>query len=277
MQIELWQAALLGVVQGVTEFLPISSAGHLILVPALLGWPDSPLTRLDFTVALHVGTLIALVAVFWSDWISLGRAVLVAAGRRSLGDPRARLALLIVLATIPAALAGVFLERAVEAALRSPTTVGIMMCGVGLLMGAADRWSLRLRDELSLGPLGALGIGVGQAIAIIPGVSRSGITIAGGLAFGLTRTAAARFSFLMSAPVVAGAALKQGVDLAQGGGLNLIDLTAYSVGVGAAAVSGFVAIRWLLGYLGRRSLTPFVVYRLVVGGAVILLAAGGLI
>lgn len=275
MQIEIWQAALLGVVQGLTEFLPISSAGHLILVPALLGWVDSPLTRLDFTVALHLGTLAALLAVFAADWIRLARAGLIAVLRRSLADADARLALLIVLATIPGALAGALFEQAIEAALRAPVTVGVSMVAVGLVIGAADRWSLRLRDERSLRPPGALAVGIGQAFAIIPGVSRSGITMAVGLALGLTRPAAARFSFLLSAPIIAGAALKESYNLLRAGGLASTELTAYAVGIGAAAISGFMAIRWLLSYLARGSLMPFVVYRLVVGTVVIGLAVAG--
>ena len=275
MSIDLWQAALLGVVQGLTEFLPISSAGHLILAPALLGWGDSPLTRLDFTVALHIGTLIALLVVFWADFLGLLEALVLAVLHRSLADPNVRLALLIALATIPGALAGAFFERAIEASLRSPATGGVMMVSIGLLMGAADRWSLRHRDEQSLRPIGALAVGMAQAMAIVPGVSRSGITIAVGLALGLTRSAAARFSFLLSAPIVAGAAIKEGLDLARGGGLNNSELTAYAVGIGAAAVSGFLAIRWLLAYLARGSLAPFVIYRLLVGGTVIVLAFGG--
>jgi undecaprenyl-diphosphatase len=274
-QIELWQAALLGVVQGLTEFLPVSSAGHLILVPALLGWGDSPLTRLEFTVALHLGTLLALLGVFWRDWLRLVRAFLLALGRRSFADPDARLAILIALGTIPGALAGAAFAKTIEATLRSPVIVGVMMVSVGLLLWAADHWSTRLHDETSLRAPGALAIGVAQAIAIIPGVSRSGITIATGLLLGLTRPAAARFSFLLSAPIIIGAGLKEGWDVAKAGGLAVADPIAYAVGIAAAAISGFMAIRWLLRYLGRGSLAPFVVYRIAVGLAVIALAVSG--
>jgi undecaprenyl-diphosphatase len=135
--------------------------------------------------------------------------------------------------------------------------------------------SLRLRDETSLRWSGALAVGVAQACAIVPGVSRSGITIATGLVLGLTRSAAARFSFLLSAPIVAGAALKEGLDLLRGGGVAGPSSSAYVIGIAAAAISGFLAIRWLLGYLARGSLMPFVVYRVLVGAAVIALTFGG--
>lgn len=274
-EIALWQAALLGIVQGLTEFLPISSSGHLILVPALFGWADSLLGRLDFTVALHVGTLLALVAVFWNDWLRLGRAALVSVARRSLHDPDARLAWLIALGTVPGAVAGAAFESLVEAAFRSPASVAVMLVAVGLLMAAADRWALRLRDERSLGTRSALAIGLAQAAAIIPGVSRSGITIAVGLMLGLTRPAAARFSFLLSAPIIAGAALKQAMDLARAGGIAAADLSAYGIGILAAAVSGFAAIKWLLGYLSRGGLMPFVIYRLALGAAILIATGTG--
>jgi undecaprenyl-diphosphatase len=163
----------------------------------------------------------------------------------------------------------------VEEALRSPVIVGIAMVTIGLVLAAADRLSLRLRDETSLRPGGALAIGVGQALALVPGVSRSGITIAVGLLLGLTRPAAARFSFLLSAPVIFGAGLKEGFDMTRAGGLPAGDPSYYFVGIAAAGISGILAIRWLLGYLARGSLMPFVVYRLIVGVAVIALGVTG--
>lgn len=251
-------------VQGLSEFLPISSAGHLILVPAILGWTDSPLTSLEFTVALHAGTLVALLAVFWRDWTRLGVAAATAVLRLSVGAPESRLAWSIVVGTIPAAVVGILIEPLVESRLRSPAVVGAMMVGIALVLAVADRWSRQSRDEWSLGIGGALSIGFAQALALVPGVSRSGITIAAGLGLGLTRAAAARFSFLLSAPIIAGADAKQALDLLR------TDLTggnfaAYAVGIAAAAISGYAAIRWLLAYLARGSLMPFVLYRLGVG------------
>lgn len=274
MPVELGQAVLLGVVQGFSEFLPISSAGHLILVPMVLGWNESPLTRLEFTVALHSGTLLALLGVFWRDWVRLAIAAGTSLFHRSLAQPDARLAWLIGLATVPGAVAGLLVEPFVESALRSPTVVGAMMVGIGIVLGVADRWSRKSMDERSVGVRGALAIGLGQALALVPGVSRSGITIAVGLGLGLTRAAAARFSFLLSAPIIAGAAAKEAVDLVRGG-LAESEIAAYVVGIAAAAAAGYIAIRWLLAYLARGSLLPFVAYRVAVGLTVLVLASAG--
>ena len=270
--IDLWQAAVMGVVQGLTEFLPISSTGHLILLPAVLGW-SGPVTGLEFAVALHVGTLAALLAAFWREWLVLGAACWGSLVRRSLQDRSARLGWLIALGTVPAAAAGLVIESQIEG-LRSPLTVGVLMVVVAVIMALADRWSARERDEYALGPLAALIIGSAQAVALAPGVSRSGITIVAGLGLGLTRASAARFSFLLSAPIIAGAAAKEGLGVVNAGP-PAGDLAAYGVGILAAGVSGYVAIRGLIAYLGRRSLLPFVVYRIAIGLAVIALSLSG--
>jgi undecaprenyl-diphosphatase len=271
---ELWQAALLGVVQGLTEFLPISSTGHLILVPAILGWHAGLLTSLEFDVALHIGTLAALLAVFWREWASLVRAGFTSLWRRSLSDPNARLAWLIVLATIPGVLAGALFQRQVETALRAPLLVGVMMVGIGVVLELVDRSATLRRSEYSLGPAAALAIGLGQACALIPGVSRSGSTITVGLAAGLDRAAAARFSFLLSTPIVLGAVAKQSLDLIRHGS-GASELAIFAVGIVTAALTGYACIRGLLAYLRTRTLLPFVIYRIVAGSAVILLAATG--
>jgi undecaprenyl-diphosphatase len=293
------QAATLGVVQGLTEFLPVSSTGHLIIVPAILGWEEGIVTRLDFDVALHVGTLIAVVGAFWRDWLGLVKAALRSplalfrrapvpqpAGHgpiadveglvedRSPEDAEARLAWLIVLGTIPAAVAGALFQRQVETVLRSPIVVGTMMVVVGIVLAVVDRLARRDRDEFSLGPWGALAIGVGQSIALIPGVSRSGSTIATALALGLTRDSAARFSFLLSAPITFGAVAKQSVDVVRHG-LSGSEMAMFGAGAVAAGVSGILAIHGLLRFLRTRSLMPFVVYRVIVGATVIALAASG--
>jgi undecaprenyl-diphosphatase len=274
MTADIWRAAVLGIVQGLTEFLPVSSTGHLLLVPALFGWKDTRLDTLEFTVALHVGTLVALLAVFWRDWIDLAGAAFRSLAGRARGDRRARLAWLLVLATIPGAAAGLLFEEQVETTLRSPVIVGCAMVVVGVLLALIDWASSRKRDEYTLGPVGAFAVGVGQALALIPGVSRSGSTIAVGLTLGLTRAAAARFSFLLSTPIIAGAVAKQSLDVARRG-VDASEMATMAVGIAAAAISGYACIRFLLAYLRARSLMPFVIYRVVAGGAVIVLAASG--
>jgi undecaprenyl-diphosphatase len=270
----LWQAAVLGIVQGLTEFLPVSSTGHLILVPLLFGWKEGVLNRLEFDVALHIGTLVALVAVFWREW-----AMLIAAGfsslwHRSLRDPEARLAWLILLATVPGAAAGILFQRQVETVLRSPIIIGSTMVGLGIILAIVDRAARAERDERSLGPLAALAVGIGQALALVPGVSRSGSTIAVGLCVGLNRAAAARFSFLLSTPIIVGAVAKEGIDVAHRG-VASAEIPIAAVGVLAAGLSGYACIRWLLAYLRTRTLLPFVIYRVVIGSAVLALAAAG--
>lgn len=270
----LWQAAVLGVVQGVTEFLPVSSTGHLILVPAIFGWHGGIVDSLQFDVALHVGTLAALLGVFWSDWMRLLHAGLRSIAHRSLSEANAKLAWLIVLATLPAGAAGLLFQRHVETSLRSPLIVGITMVAVGIVLAAADHWGRRTREELTLGWLAALGIGIAQAAALIPGVSRSGSTIAAGMAVGLTRPAAARFSFLLSTPILLAAIGKGAVDVLRQG-ITLGEAGVFAVGMVTAAVSGYLCIRLLLGFLRTRSLWPFVVYRVVAGSGVLALVATG--
>ncbi len=265
---------MLGVVQGLTEFLPISSTAHLILVPVIFGWTDELLNSLSFDVALHLGTLLALLAVFWRDWISLTTAALRSIRERSLADPQARLAWLIALATIPGALAGVLFQKQIEHQLRSPLVIGVAMIGIAILLAIIDRMSAKTYDEQKLGPISALAIGIGQAIALIPGVSRSGATIAVGLAAGLTRPAAARFSFLLSTPIILGAIAKQALDLIRGG-VPASDIPPMIVGILAAAITGYLCIHFLLAYLRRRSLMVFVVYRVILGAIVIVMTLTG--
>jgi undecaprenyl-diphosphatase len=296
---ELVQAAILGIVQGLTEFLPISSTGHLIIVPALLGWDDEVLHRLEFDIALHVGTFFAVMFAFWRDWFNLARAGIrspfalfrrAPAGQpvgigpardeeglvrdRSREDADARLAWLIVIGTIPAAVAGALFQRQVESVLRSPMIVGTMMVVVAIVLAIVDSLAKRDRNEYSLGPWGAFAIGVGQAIALIPGTSRSGSTIATALALGLTRESAARFSFLLSAPITFGAVVKQSVDVARHG-LTPSEMAMFAVGALTAGIAGVLAIHALLRYLRTQSLMPFVIYRVIVGTVVIALAATG--
>jgi undecaprenyl-diphosphatase len=254
------QAIVLGVVQGVTEFLPISSSGHLILVPHAFGWPDQGQA---FDAVMHIGTLAALVAYFRTELIDLVSGAL----------PR-RVALVLLAATVPAGLVGLALGKAIEANLRSPLLIAATTALWGLVMWAADRRPAAPAPE-GADPLERVGWGRGllvggaQALALVPGTSRSGITITAGLFAGLDRATAARFSFLLGIPITAAA-----------GGYKLLQLVKTGVPPGesgplvaavvAAFASGWFAVWFLVGYLRRRSLTPFVIYRLLLAAAIVL-------
>jgi undecaprenyl-diphosphatase len=257
------RAIVLGVLQGAGEFLPVSSSGHLIVLPYLLGWPDSGLA---FDVALHLGTLAAVAFAFWRDWLRLLQGAWrgLLAGR-PLADPDARLLYYLALATLPGALAGLLLDEWAETVFRSPALVAVMMALVGVVLWLADRRAgpgaggevVSLRD--------ALLIGFAQALAIVPGTSRSGATISMALFLGHRREAAARFSFMLALPITAGAALVKVPKLFADGAAA----TPVLLGMLAAAVSGFVAIRFLLRYVRTRSYVPFVVYRFAFAAVVL--------
>jgi len=264
--LSLLHAIILGIVQGLTEFLPISSSGHLILMREVFGWEiGSPAVEKSFDVALHFGTFLALAAYFWADIGRLLKGFFVALARRNLtADPNSKLAFLILLATIPAVIAGLFGEEVIENVLGNPFQVCALLVGFGLLLAWADRVGRKTQDLASVNWKEAGLIGLAQAIALAPGTSRSGVTITAGLALGLNREAAARFSFLISLPAIAGAAmLKLGQLFSNGLPAGL--LSPMLAGALAAAISGFVAIAWLLRFLQTRSLMPFVYYRLLVG------------
>ena len=250
------RAIVLGILQGLGEFLPISSSGHLIVVPWLLGWPDSGLA---FDVALHLGTLAAVAFAFWRDW-----ARMIGAGLRGLlagkplADPDARLLWYVALATVPGALAGKLLEQRAENAFRSPGLVALMMALMGVVLWLADRRAGTGSDAPDTVTFReALLIGLAQALAIVPGTSRSGATISMALFLGYRRESAARFSFLLALPITFGAALVKVPHLLQ----ESADWTPVLAGMLAAAVSGFLAIRVLLAYVRTRSYVPFAVYR----------------
>jgi len=266
----IFQAIVMGIVQGLTEFLPISSSGHLVVVPYLLGWTDPFITSLAFSVVLHLGTLVALLAYFWRDWARLIPAGLATIRDRSFrGDPDRRLAWLIVVTLPPAIIFGVLLNDFLEQKIRQPALVAAMMViGAGIL-GAADRLGRKTDEMERLGFGGAFLIGLAQALALIPGISRSGISISAGLGLGLTREAAARFSFLMATPVIAGAGLWEVKKLMTGEAGVPVEVGPLVAGFAAAVVSGFVAIAWLLRYLRSHPMTIFVAYRLVVAAIVI--------
>jgi undecaprenyl-diphosphatase len=262
------QALVLGLVQGLTEFLPVSSSGHLILVPWFFGWKDPFIDSLTFSVMLHMGTLLALLVYFWHDWLTLIPAGLASIRDRSLaGDPDRKMAWLIVVATIPAVLVGPILNDTIENAVREPAPVAVMLCVGAAILWLAERWGSKLREMNSLTFVGALGIGVAQVLALVPGISRSGVSIAAGLFQGLNREAAARFSFLMATPVVAGAGLFEALKLVKGSSVKP-ELHLIVIGFVAAAISGLLAIRFMLAFLRRQSVNSFVVYRVLLAAAV---------
>lgn len=259
------EAIFLGIVQGLTEFLPISSTGHLILAQWATGWESELINSLTFDVALHVGTLFAVLWYFWRDWLHLGKAAAKALQGKA-PQHEARLVWYIALATIPAVIVGLTLEHTVETIFRNPLLVAAALVAGSLLMWLSDRYSSRERflGAMTLGH--ALFVGIAQALALVPGISRSGITISAALAAGYRREDAARFSFLLSTPVIAGAAV---LKLRH---LNFEGDAAWGciLGTLGSAVVGYLAIRFLIRYLARHSLNIFVWYRLALAGAVVL-------
>jgi len=280
------QAAILGIVQGLTEFMPISSSAHLIIVPWLFGWKDPLLDSLQFDVALHLGTLLAVLVYFASDWVRLIRAGVASLVQRRIGnDPDRRLAWLLVIGSLPGGIAGVLGESKIEQLFHQPNTpikasamivMAIIIVLLALCLFAAERLAKHTRKMDSLSLRDALVIGVAQAFAIFPGVSRSGSTITAGLGVELERETAARFSFLLGAPIIAGAGLKSLWDLYQqaqaGGAFSQAEWNLVPIGVLAAAVSGFFCIRYLLRYLRQHSTDIFVYYRWALAALIVLVA-----
>jgi undecaprenyl-diphosphatase len=268
------QAALVGLLQGLTEFIPISSSAHLELAPWIAGWEsDGLIGSLAFDVFLHLGTLVALLVYFARDWVRyLGAAVASVRERRIGADPDRRIAWLLVLATIPAAIIGFALEGFIEEAFHGDDDGARLAIAAFLVIGAiglwlADRLGSRRRELADLTTGTALTIGFSQALALFPGISRSGATITAGLAFGLTREAAARFSFLLATPITFGAGLYGSRRLLTEAHTGT-EWLAIAVGFAVAALSGLVAIGFLLAWLRRRSVTVFSLYR--IGFAVVI-------
>lgn len=266
----IYQAIVLAVIQGFTEFLPISSSAHLALAPWLLGWKDQGLA---FDIALHFGTLLAVLIYFCRDWMQiLGAAI----GRDWGGDPELRgnpnLLWGLAAGSIPIGIVGWFAKDAVETTLRSPWVIGFMLVAVGLLMGLADRSSRRQKTITHISMRDAIAIGIAQALAVVPGTSRSGITITAGLLRGIDRAPAARFSFLLSTPAITAAAAKAFYDLQKAGGIPPEERGVFIAGVAASAVTGCLVIGFFLRYLRRANLRFFVAYRILFGILILALA-----
>ncbi len=264
---DLIKAAILGIVQGLTEFLPISSTGHLILAERVLG-VDKDTYGLPFDVSLHMGTLIAILIYFRRRWLSLARGGIHTLQERSLGDAEGRLAWLIVLGTIPAGIIGLLLESKVEDAFRNAFLVATMLIAFSAVFVAAEAIGKRTRDMHAMRWFDSVFVGFGQALALVPGVSRSGATICAGLFRDLKRPEAATFAFLLSAPIIAGAGLKempriigQFADGTRGGDDFLFFLTGFLF----SFVVGYVAVAFLMRFLRTNTLIPFVWYRVGLG------------
>lgn len=254
------QAVILGLFQGLGEFLPISSSAHLVLAPWLFGWTDPGLT---FDIALHIGTLVAVVVYFWKDWLRLVN--------KGLSDARSTdgsLFWYLVAATIPGAIAGFLLEKKAETIFRSPLLIAIMLIIAGIILYWADRKSTKDIEMSKITFKTSLMIGLSQALAIIPGVSRSGITMTMGLLLGLTREGAARFTFLLSTPIIFGAALVKLPYIVANPSLITTD---FMVGMVVSFLTGIASIGFLLRYVQTKSFLPFAWYRFILGTLVIVI------
>ena len=272
-----WQALVLGLVQGLTEFLPISSSGHLILVPWLGDWrylqADDDFNQ-TFDVALHLGTLVAVTFYFRREVVALARAWLASVARRRIETEEERIAWLVAVATVPAALVGAAGEDVIVERLGEPWQIAILLAVFGVVLWLADRRPASKRmSDLTLGT--AFSVGVAQSLALAPGVSRSGITITAARFLGLDRDAAARFSFLLVIPATFGAVVWKGLNEVVLAGLPPGSSGPFTVGTIAAGVSGLAAISGLLGYVRRRDYSVFVLYRVIAAAVVLLLIATG--
>ena len=264
------QALILAIIQGLTEFLPVSSSAHLAMAPWLLGWKDQ---GLEFDVALHIGTLLSVLVYFFKDWVQ----ILAQAGGLQWGNDRQlarnpRLLWYLVAGSVPVAVAGLLFKDAVETTLRSPYVIGIMAILMGLVMFGAERRSKQRRDLGELTLFDCVFIGTAQALAIVPGTSRSGVTLSAGLFRDLDRAAAARFSFLLSTPAVGAAAAKAILNLRKHGLAEDMQVPMLA-GIAVSALVGFAVIAFFLKFLRSNSIRPFVIYRVAVGLFVIGLAA----
>jgi len=257
------QAIVLAIVQGLSEFLPISSSGHLILVPHFLGWADQGLA---FDVAVHVGTLVAVVAYFRRPLAAMTAGWINSVVHRR-HDRDSRLAWSVIVGTVPVGVVGLAFNDLIEEHLRNPLFVAGTLSFFGILMWLADRLGKQAKDEYSIGWKQALVIGCAQAMALMPGTSRSGITITAGLALGLTRSAAARFSFLLAVPGIAMAGAYEGLKLLSSG--EGADWNAMAIGIVVSAITGYACIAFLLKVIEKIGLLPFTLYRLLIAGVIV--------
>jgi undecaprenyl-diphosphatase len=266
----LFQVIVLAIVQGLTEFLPISSTAHLYLTSWLLGWNTE---SLSFDIALHIGTLAAVLVYFFRDWVQIvAQGLGMSYGRDAELKLNRAMLWLLVIGTIPVGIVGYLFNKQAETSWRNPFVIGAMLIVVGALMWIADRAGKRERDMSTLSASDAMTIGAAQALAVVPGTSRSGITITAGLFRNLNRGAAARFSFLLSTPAIAAAAAKALHDLHKQGGIPADMRLAFLAGVVVSAIVGFVVIAWFLRFLQQNTLMVFVYYRIIFGIIVLALA-----
>ena len=253
----LLEAIIYGILQGLGEFLPISSTAHITLAPWFFGWKDPGLA---FDIALHLGTLAAVIIFFWKDWINLIRA-----GLTDVKSPEGKLFWYIVLACVPGGVLGLIFEEHVETTFRNPLLIGIMLAVMGIVIYVADRFSRSEVELMDIGPKRSFLIGVSQALAMVPGVSRSGITMAAGRAMKIKREDAARFTFLLSTPFIFLSGVYKAKDLIS----VPVDAFPFMVAILTSAVVGLFSIKFLLEYLRRKGFGIFAVYRLVLGAIVI--------
>jgi undecaprenyl-diphosphatase len=268
------QAIILGILQGATEFIPVSSSAHLLLVPWLLDWETKP--SLGFDVILHLGTLMAVLIYFWKDWLAMAQSALRWLTKRDSSDPNLKLLGLLILGTIPAAILGALFEDFFERVFESPLVAALLLFVTAGLLFVGERLGKQQRQPEEMTWLDSLLIGLAQAVAILPGISRSGATMAAGRLRGLGRDAAARFSFLLAAPIILGTGVVHIFDLMETG-VSRSELTSMLLGFAAALVSGYLVIRWLLGFLRSRSTAVFSIYCVAFGALclIVMLVRGG--
>lgn len=265
------QAIILGIVQGLTEYLPVSSSAHLVFVPYLMGWQLDPQISFAFDVLVQMGTLLAVVVYFWKDLLRVTSAWINGIRKREpFTEPDSRLGWYLIIATIPAGIAGLLFKDAVETVFQSPLISAVFLVVTAGMLAAGEHLGKRLRGLAGMTPWDAFWMGLMQALAIFPGISRSGATISGGLISGVQRQAAARFSFLMSIPIMLTAGIMAGRDLTALPNLSAV-MPVITIGFIVSAVVGYLSIRWLLGYIQKNSFRGFTLYCLTAGILMILI------